>query len=337
MNNLSIMIVEDTEINRAILTNIFENDYKVIQAENGKEALEILYSGCNVDLILLDIIMPVMDGIEFMEIVKKDDRYSKIPIIVNTSQSEKENELRAFELGADDFIPKPYNPKILRRRVKNLIDKYVLEKRDMEIQLKKTEDELMALVNAMPGGIGLFEIKDSHTIKSVYYNDGLFELFGYEREEFDKKINDNFFSLISEDEVGELKEKFYKIAVTGLYKEEYKKTVKMKKKNGDTIWIGVSARKLKQELTYPTYHVVFVDLTDDKQSEFKIKETVKELQYRIDHDVLTGICNRETFYNKTRTLIDNNKDDRFVICMWNIDGFKVINELFGFAFTISKP
>ena len=91
MNNLSIMIVEDTEINRAILTNIFENDYKVIQAENGKEALEILYSGCNVDLILLDIIMPVMDGIEFMEIVKKDDRYSKIPIIVNTSQSEKEN------------------------------------------------------------------------------------------------------------------------------------------------------------------------------------------------------------------------------------------------------
>ena len=329
MNNLSIMIVEDTEINRAILTNIFENDYKVIQAENGKEALEILYSGCNVDLILLDIIMPVMDGIEFMEIVKKDDRYSKIPIIVNTSQSEKENELRAFELGADDFIPKPYNPKTLRRRVKNLIDKYVLEKRDMEIQLKKTEDELMALVNAMPGGIGLFEIKDSHTIKSVYYNDGLFELFGYEREEFDKKINDNFFSLISEDEVGELKEKFYKIAVTGLYKEEYKKTVKMKKKNGDTIWIGVSARRLKQELAYPTFHVVFVDLTDDKQSEFKIKETVKELQYRIDHDVLTGICNRETFYNKTRTLIDNNKDDRFVICMWNIDGFKVINELFG--------
>ena len=83
-DRIVILIIDDIEVNRVILKGIFENDYDVIEAENGAQALEILDNGIKVDVILLDIIMPVMDGIDFLKNIKSDKRYCDIPIVVNT-------------------------------------------------------------------------------------------------------------------------------------------------------------------------------------------------------------------------------------------------------------
>lgn len=116
----TVLIVEDNDINREILKSILEEKYIVLEASNGKEALEVLEVNHEfISLILLDIQMPVMDGFEFMKEFKKEASYSQIPIIVTTSESGEEE--HALEEGASDFVTKPYKPNIILKRVEALI------------------------------------------------------------------------------------------------------------------------------------------------------------------------------------------------------------------------
>lgn len=117
-----ILVVEDNVINREILCQILEDTYETIQAENGKEALEMLEKhGEDIELILLDIIMPIMDGYTFLSIIKKDPLYSSIPVIIVTLNDSEEDEVKALSRGATDFIRKPYSPQIVINRVASII------------------------------------------------------------------------------------------------------------------------------------------------------------------------------------------------------------------------
>lgn len=118
----TIMIVDDELINLEILKEILSEEYEVLTAENGKQALDTLHSSLKpVSLILLDINMPVMDGLEFLEAIKGEDSYKNIPIIVLTA--EKDNELKSIKMGAVDFIPKPYDlPEVILARVTRSIE-----------------------------------------------------------------------------------------------------------------------------------------------------------------------------------------------------------------------
>ncbi len=117
-----ILIVEDNEINRSMLREILSDEYEIWEAENGQAALDILKQKKNsIMLILLDVQMPVMDGYTFLNIMQKDEQLSLIPVIVMTQDSSEEDELSALTHGATDFLPKPYRPKVILRRVANLI------------------------------------------------------------------------------------------------------------------------------------------------------------------------------------------------------------------------
>ena len=117
-----ILIVEDNELNRAILSELLSNDYKILEAENGQEALHILEQEKeSINLILLDVMMPVMDGYTFLDIIKKDPELSLIPVIVMTQGDSEADEIAALKHGANDFVPKPYRPQIIKHRVASLI------------------------------------------------------------------------------------------------------------------------------------------------------------------------------------------------------------------------
>ncbi|MGN1349819.1 MAG: putative bifunctional diguanylate cyclase/phosphodiesterase [Anaerovoracaceae bacterium] len=117
-----VLNVEDNEINRVILSEILSEDYSVLEAENGQVALDILRQNKNkISLILLDVMMPVMDGYTFLDIVKKDEELSLIPVIVMTQEDSDEDEVAALIHGATDFITKPYRPQIILHRIENLI------------------------------------------------------------------------------------------------------------------------------------------------------------------------------------------------------------------------
>ncbi len=115
------MIVEDQKINRTILRYMIQKDYDVLEAENGAEAWKILeQKNEEIIAILLDIVMPVMDGYEFLRKIKGSS-WDSIPIIAMTGDNDISTEERTLELGAWDFIIKPYKERILMTRLKNAI------------------------------------------------------------------------------------------------------------------------------------------------------------------------------------------------------------------------
>ena len=139
----TVLIVEDELVNQQLLGFILRGSYNVIFAKNGQEAIDILHSGeYRVSMILLDILMPVMDGITFLRLAAEDERIRSIPIIVLTSDNEME--LEAFQLGAMDFIKKPYDmPDIILARVRRIIE-FV---EDREIIKDVEHDPLTRLYN----------------------------------------------------------------------------------------------------------------------------------------------------------------------------------------------
>lgn len=117
-----VLIVEDNDINREMLKAILSDEYSVLEAENGQVALGILETKKeNIALILLDVMMPVMDGYTFLDIIKKDAVLSLIPVIVATQSDSEQDEITALEHGATDFVPKPYRPQIIRHRAASII------------------------------------------------------------------------------------------------------------------------------------------------------------------------------------------------------------------------
>lgn len=117
-----ILVVEDNLINRMMLCEILSSNYEVLEAENGQEALlRVKEYGEGISLILLDIMMPVMDGYTFLSLIKADSAYSSIPVIVTTQSDGESDEVAALSHGAADFVAKPYRPQIILHRVANII------------------------------------------------------------------------------------------------------------------------------------------------------------------------------------------------------------------------
>ncbi len=118
-----ILIVNDSKLNIMMLTNILKDDYKIISAESGAEMFEVLET-CEPKLILLDVVMPEMDGFEAIAKLKVSSEYSKIPVIFVTGLSDAGSEEKGFKLGAVDYIGKPFKDNIVRARVKSYIQLY---------------------------------------------------------------------------------------------------------------------------------------------------------------------------------------------------------------------
>lgn len=122
MNKRKVLIVDDQEVNRRMLSKIIESDYDVVCAENGQEALNILYKGYkSISAIILDLMMPVMNGYDFLESISHDVYLSNIPVIVTTVCDSESDEIKALNYGACDFVRKPYNSEVLKKRLNNAI------------------------------------------------------------------------------------------------------------------------------------------------------------------------------------------------------------------------
>lgn len=135
-----ILIVEDQLVNREILRGILAGDYEVLEAENGRDALDVLRQyGEDISIILLDIVMPVMDGYTFLSIKKENPSFSAIPVIVTTQQDAESDEVAALSHGATDFVAKPYKPQIILHRIANLINLADLQKTAAMVALFQTD------------------------------------------------------------------------------------------------------------------------------------------------------------------------------------------------------
>lgn len=118
-----ILVADDTRLNRKLLVYILNEKYQILEAENGKKALEILHKeNGQVGLILLDLYMPVMDGISFLEEKAKIPEFSEIPVMVCMPEPQQKAEERCLQLGVIDFIRMPYHPDVTALRVQNSLE-----------------------------------------------------------------------------------------------------------------------------------------------------------------------------------------------------------------------
>ncbi len=117
-----VLIVEDSVVTRRMLESILHKDYNVLQAANGQEAMKVLNElKSDVSIIILDLNMPVMDGLTFLGEMQKVKELMNIPVLVVTKSVDQQSELEALAAGATDFIRKPYNPQAMKHRIDNLI------------------------------------------------------------------------------------------------------------------------------------------------------------------------------------------------------------------------
>jgi DNA-binding response OmpR family regulator len=119
VKELNVLVVDDESRMRKLIKDfLVVKDFKVIEAADGEEALELFYNNKNIDLIILDIMMPKRDGWSVCKQIRQD---SDIPIIMLTAKGEEMDELLGFQLGVDEYISKPFSPKILVARVEALL------------------------------------------------------------------------------------------------------------------------------------------------------------------------------------------------------------------------
>ena len=141
MDRQQILIVDDEEINRAILNEMFRHEYDMLEAANGQEAIDQIENNQNIVLILLDIVMPVLNGFKVLNYMQEHDLIDKIPVILITAESVRDSEDKAYAYGVADVMHKPFYPHIVKRRGKNIIELYQT-KRNMELRLQEQEEAI---------------------------------------------------------------------------------------------------------------------------------------------------------------------------------------------------
>ena len=131
MEKIKILIVDDESRMRKLLRDFLEREgYQILEASDGIEAMDMFYADKHIDLIILDVMMPRMDG---WQVCKEVREHSKVPIMMLTARAEEQNELKGFELGVDEYVAKPFSPKILVARVGALLKRVKNVDGDAEI------------------------------------------------------------------------------------------------------------------------------------------------------------------------------------------------------------
>ncbi len=119
MDRVKILVVDDESRMRKLVKDfLVKNGFEVLEAENGEEAVDLFLAQKDIALIILDVMMPKMDG---WQVCREVRQYSKVPIIMLTAKSDERDELLGFELGVDEYISKPFSPKILVARVEAIL------------------------------------------------------------------------------------------------------------------------------------------------------------------------------------------------------------------------
>ena len=141
-----ILIADDSAMNRAILTEMLGDGYEILEAENGRQ------SATDIDLLLLDIMMPEMDGFEVLAMMNKYHWIDEVPVIMISAENASSYVERAYDLGATDYISRPFDMAVVRRRVINTLMLYAKQKRLVRLvaeQVYEKEKSNSTMINIL--------------------------------------------------------------------------------------------------------------------------------------------------------------------------------------------
>jgi putative two-component system response regulator len=184
MERNTLLIADDVEINREILSSIFDEQFTILEAADGEETLRLIEKNSDsIALVFLDLIMPKKSGLEVLKTMVEKGYIKYIPVILITGESTDDTDEKAYEYGASDIIYKPFAPNVVMRRTKNLIELFDnrvhLEKKleERTKQLRESNEKLKQnsdfLVNALSSVVEFRSLESGEHIQRVKYDTGL--------------------------------------------------------------------------------------------------------------------------------------------------------------------
>ena len=159
-----ILIADDSKMNQQILSEILGGRYEYLYADDGMQALDLLHSEFDIDLLLLDINTPRLDGFGVLEVMKQRNWLQEIPVIITSSEDDESFIQKAYELGVTDYIRRPFNLTVTQRRVSNALTLYARQKHLVHLaeeQVYEREKTNSAIINIL-----------SHVVESRNFESG---------------------------------------------------------------------------------------------------------------------------------------------------------------------
>lgn len=163
----AILIVDDMEINRAVLAETFNDNYEIIEAENGEEALKVINTNDRVAAVLLDLLMPVMSGLDVLREMNKSGQINNVPVFIVTGANDDPMLMDAYNLGATDIISKPIMPGFIKCRINNVLELY-RHRYDLESLLEAKVEKLNLVNQSMIEALAnIIEFRDGESGEHV--------------------------------------------------------------------------------------------------------------------------------------------------------------------------
>lgn len=169
-NSVTVLIVDDVEINRLILREMFEENYNIIEASGGAEAVSIINNNQDISVVLLDLVMPEVNGIDVLKVMNKNGKIKNIPVFLITAADDQEILLEAFGLGAVDVIMKPFISQFLKCRIGNVVELYKYRKKLESIvkeQTKRINDIMHSTVEMLVTAIEFRDCESGEHVKRI--------------------------------------------------------------------------------------------------------------------------------------------------------------------------
>jgi len=345
--NCKLLIVDDSRSTRqGFCLWLKKFGFHVEEAESGKDALEKIYRG-QFDLVLLDVIMPGLDGLSVLSTIRHTFTKFELPVVMVTGRGASEEVVRALELGANDYVTKPLDPSVLQARIDNqLLQKAAAsclneQNSRLEREVQRRTVRLRKINNQLTQEVGerrlteetlhkLAQVVQQNPIAIIiadiegaieYVSPKACEMTGYDEEELTGTSNSNFFH--SKKNRGLYHQISGKLAAGS----EWQGDLQVQRKSGEQLWVHLSTSPMRDRAGNLTcYLIMMEDITRRKDDE-------SQLRYQANYDMLTGLPNRSLGQERLELALYEARcrDEKLCVLFVDLDHFKNINDTLGHA------
>ena len=316
-----ILIVDDDETSRSLIRQTLCDYNHVYEAADGVEALAFLQRNPDTALVFMDILMPRMDGLELLVRLRLSPKFRELPIIMLSASPEDDVNQKATRLGATRFAYKPYRMALLLQMAEDLLN---LPRKEADIAPGSLDAFIFSRSQALDSGILILEeSSEDGTLSTLYFTPTYAMLCGYTTREYNALVSagSDLLTTIPGDHFDS-----FRMSVGMIAEEKMPMAFYMHVQRQDRQALTLSCLG-EHYMVEDAEHSLVCLIADTQELETERGSASDLPGERLDR--LTGIANRDTFFLSARRLLDEYPDDKFVLGTFDIDRFKVINDVYG--------